>query len=159
MHAKWKSSTSPLPTAESNDPRPGRSQLRIHAFPSRQPLFAGTPAWHRGGVPRSRGALCPRERRPPNQRRQTVAISQYISSTTELREPARPIPYARHARTHRQTRIDQIAVRIGQVGFTNPGLVDNQRGHFRRLDIHHLPTHRQAGARPPNSALIVWGFL
>src|ERR1700686_3017882 len=62
MHAKWKSSTSPLPTAESNDPRQGRSQLRIHAFPSRRLLFVGTPVWHRGRVPRSRGgALCPRD--------------------------------------------------------------------------------------------------
>jgi creatinine amidohydrolase len=35
-----------------------------------------------------------------------VAVSQYISSTTELREPDRLIPYARHARTHCQTRLD-----------------------------------------------------
>ena len=52
------------------------------------------------------------------------------------------IPYARNARTHSPTQIAQIASSIREFGFTNPVLVDGDRGvvagHGRLLAARQL---------------------
>ena len=52
------------------------------------------------------------------------------------------IPYARNARTHSPAQVAQIAASIREFGWTNPVLVDGQRGviagHSRLLAVHQL---------------------
>lgn len=59
------------------------------------------------------------------------------------------IPYARNARTHSDTQIAQIAASIAEFGFTNPILVDGERGVIaghgrllaaRKLGMTEVPT-------------------
>lgn len=59
------------------------------------------------------------------------------------------IPYARNARTHSETQVAQIAASIREFGFTNPILVDGERGVIaghgrllaaRKLGMAEVPT-------------------
>src|SRR5471030_2942018 len=59
------------------------------------------------------------------------------------------IPYARNARTHTDAQVAQIAASIREFGFTNPILVDGERGVIaghgrllaaRRLGLTEAPT-------------------
>lgn len=38
------------------------------------------------------------------------------------------IPYARNARTHSESQVNQIAASIAEFGFTNPVLIDGEGG-------------------------------
>src|ERR1700690_1761170 len=59
------------------------------------------------------------------------------------------IPYARNARTHSDAQVAQIAASIREFGFTNPILVDGERGVIaghgrllaaRKLGLTEVPT-------------------
>ena len=59
------------------------------------------------------------------------------------------VPYARNARTHSEAQVAQIAAPIREFGFTNPLLVDGERGVIaghgrllaaRKLGLAEVPT-------------------
>src|SRR5450755_3824179 len=59
------------------------------------------------------------------------------------------VPYARNARTHADAQVAQIAASIREFGFTNPVLVDGERGVIaghgrllaaRKLGMTEVPT-------------------
>src|ERR1700722_12441169 len=67
------------------------------------------------------------------------------------------IPYARNARTHSDEQVSQIAASIREFGFTNPLLVDGDRGVIagagrllaaRKLGMTEVPTLELAHLTP-----------
>jgi len=65
-----------------------------------------------------------------------------LPETIVRRRCAALIPYARNARTHSDQQVAQIAASIGEFGFTNPVLIDEEdgiiAGHGRVLAAHLL---------------------
>jgi ParB-like chromosome segregation protein Spo0J len=66
------------------------------------------------------------------------------------------IPYARNARTHSEAQVAQIAASIREFGFTNPILVDGERGVIaghgrlraaRKLGMAEVPSSSRSRTR------------
>ncbi len=75
------------------------------------------------------------------------------------------IPYARNARTHSDAQVAQIAASIREFGFTNPVLVDAERGVIaghgrllaaRKLGMAEVPTLELGHLTPPSAAPTCW---
>jgi ParB-like chromosome segregation protein Spo0J len=59
-------------------------------------------------------------------------MTTFISTKIELWSVEKLIPYDRYARTHSDEQIEQIARSIQEFGFTNPILVDTDKGPATR---------------------------
>lgn len=55
-------------------------------------------------------------------------LSPILADNIELRSTEELIPYAKNARTHSENQVSQIAASITEFGFTNPILVDGEKG-------------------------------
>src|SRR5450755_4525451 len=84
-------------------------------------------------------------------------ISPTLATHIEHWPISRLIPYARNARTHSDAQVAQIAASIREFGFTNPILVDGERGVIaghgrllaaRKLGMVEVPTLELAHLTP-----------
>ena len=78
----------------------------------------------------------------------TNSYSPKLAKNIELRSVDELIPYAKNARTHTEAQVAQIAASILEFGFTNPILIDGEKGiiagHGRllaakKLGINEVP--------------------
>src|SRR5260370_11143501 len=76
------------------------------------------------------------------EKKQRRGLPVTLPETIVRRRCAALIPYARNARTHSDQQVAQIAASIGEFGFTNPVLIDEEdgiiAGHGRVLAAHLL---------------------
>ena len=88
-----------------------------------------------------------------------------LNLSIEYRKTDDLIPYARNARTHDASQVQQIAASIKEFGFNNPVAIDADGmilcGHGRvlaaqKLGLKEVPTVCLAHLTPPRKRLIYW---